>query len=390
MTTKRTKPKSPHHANTSAVAVPPTNYIEKAATVRLQYTTDHYVAFRCFTSDLKPCFLILPAKDASDPNKIRSEILSYDLYHTDLPSLMFHAKRAAKARVDRKGTIAISNGWLDDRHGTFVYSDRVFHGPVGKLGTASAPKPLVIACPDFDTGRKSNMAGVGIMPEDMAVARMCKGSGAGWKATVARPALLSSPMMVSIAASFGAPLLSPMDLDSFILFLAGRTSGGKTSTLLPVASAIGVTKDRMPTWKNTEAGLELQAHQEYADMAFPIDELAHVGTELEVFKKIDATAYMFDAGVNKKMQDRAGSAIAGRPRRVTGSRAILITSYERTLAEVEAITGNQFRPGVRVRVLEIPMSVTKEAAGVFDKLSNGFFKGPARASLANKMVKGTP
>lgn len=122
-------------------------------------------------------------------------------------------------------------------------------------------------------------------------------------------------------------------------------------------------------------------------MAFPIDELAHVGSEAEVFKKIDASAYMFDAGVNKRMHDRAGSAISRRPRRVTGSRAIVVTSYERTLAEIEAIVGNQFRPGVRVRVVEIPMSVTKHAVGIFDKLPKDVGKGSSAAIFANKLVK---
>jgi putative DNA primase/helicase len=222
----------------------------------------------------------------------------------------------------------------------------------------------------------------------MAVARMSKGTTEGWQDTVAKPALYSSPMVVAIAAVFAAPFLGPMDIDSFIAYLAGRTSGGKTTNLLPVASAIGIgKKSLLPTWKNTEAGLELQAHQEYADMAFPIDELAHVGSEADVFKKIDAVAYMFDAGVNKKMHDRAGSAVSRRPRRVTGSRAIVITSYERTLTEIETIVGNQFRPGVRVRVLEIPMSVTKDAEGIFDKLPKQAGKGDQSTKFANRLTK---
>jgi uncharacterized protein (DUF927 family) len=178
-----------------------------------------------------------------------------------------------------------------------------------------------------------------------------------------------------------------MDIDAFILLLAGRTSGGKTTTLLPAASAIGIsTKKRIPTWKNTDAGLETWAHIEYPDQAFPIDELSHVGSESKVFEKIDEAAYMFDAGANKKKHDATASAQSGRPRRVTGSSSIVITSYERTLAEIEAVVGRQFRPGVRVRVVEIPMSLDKNAEGIFDRLPEGAGEGAARTKFANDMV----
>src|ERR1019366_7809273 len=123
---------------------------------------------------------LLPAKNGCSKAKIIAAVQNYDLYYPDVASLAFEAQRAASAKVTRKGTIAISNGWLDDRHDIFIYSDRVFHAPNQKAEKVAPKEPLVIACPDFDTGRDSNLAGPGILPADMAVARMSKGTPAGW------------------------------------------------------------------------------------------------------------------------------------------------------------------------------------------------------------------
>lgn len=362
----------------------PHTYITKAATVRLQYTHDHYTAFSCYTHDLKECWLLLPASEATSVRKVVAAVQNFDLYHADIANLTFQAKKAVAARVNRKGTIIIANGWANDNYSAFVLSDRVF-----QVSHDNSPaSDLILACPDFDTGRRSNLAGAGTLPSDMSAARKPKGNCRGWKGSVAPIAAHSSLMMTAIAASFAAPLLGPMDMDPFIIYLAGSTSRGKSFTLLAAGSVIGLGKKKvLPTWKNTDAGLEEWVQLQYADMAFPIDELSHVGSETKVFEKIDEAAYLFDAGVNKKKHDRTTNNQSGRPRRTTPSNAIAITSYERTLAEIESIVGRQLRPGVRVRIIEIPASVTKDAEGVFDRLPKAAGVGQKRTAYAQKLTE---
>jgi hypothetical protein len=382
---RKTKSKNSAASKINAPEAPPKTYITKVATMRLQYTPDHYVAFNCFTFDYKPVLLLLSAKEATSSAKISDAVLNFGLYYSDAASLEFQAKRAAHATAGQRGIIVISNGWLDDSHKQFVFGDRV----LSARPKATAPaEDLIVACPGFDTGQNANLAGSGSVPLDAAVARRPKGSIKGWKKGVAQRALNSSAMITTIAAAFAAPLLGPMDVDPFIILIAGDNSGGKTTTLMATGSVIGISrKSQLPNWKATDAGLELQVQVEYADMVFPIDELSHVGTDSKVFEKLDAAAYFFDAGASKKKHNRAAEAVSRRPSRPSGTRSIVVTSYEKTLAEIEAAVERAFRGGVGVRLVEIPMTVSTGAEGIFDRLPKEAGTDKKKTAYANKLAK---
>jgi hypothetical protein len=378
----------PTNLEVNTAPIPPADYITKVATVRLQFTQDHYVVFRCFTVRLKEVWLLLSPKDATLSAKVSDAVLNFGLYYADVPSLAFQAQRAAQACVAQRGTIAISNGWLSDGHKQFVYGDRVLSSGPHTSGKSLTGTELIIACPGFDTGKSSNLAGPGSLPPDVAGARRARGTPEGWKQGVAKKALKSSTMMAAITAAFAAALVGPMDLDSFILLIAGDTSGGKTTTLLAAGSVIGLGKKmQLPNWKTTDAGLELLIQLEYSDMMLPIDELSHLGTEAKVFEKLDAMAYFFDAGANKKKHDRAAAALSRRPSRPSGTRSIVLTSYEKTLGEIEAAVESSFRGGVGVRLVEIPMCLDAGAVGIFDNLPDNAGRGKQQTAYANKLAK---
>jgi hypothetical protein len=368
---------------------PPANYLERVATVRLQFSADHFIAFRCFTADYQPVWLLLPAKDGASSSKISNALLGFGLYYPDVASLAFQTKKAAQATASQRGIIVTSNGWLDDGYKQFVYSDRVLSSNPSACGkNVTATKGLIIACPAFDTSRTANLAGRGSLPPDAAAARCPKGTLEDWKMDVAKRALNSSAMMAVIAAAFAAPLLGPMDADPFIILIAGDTTGGKTTALMAAASVIGIgRKTQLPNWKGTDAGLELQVQAEFSDMLFPVDELSHVGSEPQVFEKLDAAAYFFDAGTIKKKHERAAAAIDRRPARSSGTRVIVLTSYEKTLAEIEAAVVCSFRGGVGVRLVEIPMCLGTSGTGIFDRLPKTAGSGDLKTAYANRLAK---
>jgi uncharacterized protein (DUF927 family) len=113
-----------------------------------------------------------------------------------------------------------------------------------------------------------------------------------WQRHVAKPARKSSPLCVSIAAAFAAPLLRKLDMDSFAINWFGDTSEGKTLTLKVAASVAGLFGPGgvLPGWADSEPGFEGQA-MGHRDCILPLDETADGEKEMPLAERARMLAF---------------------------------------------------------------------------------------------------
>ena len=89
---------------------------------------------------------------------------------------------------------------------------------------------------------------------NVASLQLGTGSLKAWKKKVAKVAKKSCRLRLCIAAAFAAPVLRPLEMDSFGLNLYSETSTGKTSCLVAAASVSGLIGERgIPGWADFRA-----------------------------------------------------------------------------------------------------------------------------------------
>jgi putative DNA primase/helicase len=167
-------------------------------------------------------------------------------------------------------------------------------------------------------------------------------------------------------ASFVPPLLRIFGARSFIVSLAGPTSGGKTTTLCCAAATWGCPDQQMPgslmkTWDTTRVGIE-RSMQVLNDIPTILDDTKQARRPEDIAQ----TVYDVTGGRGRTRGSERGLAATGT------WRTVMITSGEQPMASFTQ------DGGTRPRILEVwnsPFGQTSEQmATLVTELREGFFQ----------------
>ena len=342
--------------------VPPDPYLCKDAVVRLQHTLEYLEAYSAYTRDFRKVFILIKPSDSNQDTLIAA-VRKFDLYYPDLPHLERRCEVAAATPSETlpRGLAVVTGGWVDEDCSTYVFGDRV-------IKAAAEQEMLVIPAQKFDAGATVNLGGRGSLAPEARRRFRIRGSLDSWKQDVALEATCSSAAMIAICAAFAAPVVSMIGAEPFVILFADGSSSGKSTVELVGASVIGVGEIRLlPRWKGTEAGVEILA-QDFAHMYFPMDDLSHLGKTKKILEKLDEVAYWINSGGIQHKHERAAERIAGRPIPQNPIAAIMITSCEKSIAEMEQLCGERLKEGATNRILELPAAAFPNSEGVVDRL----------------------
>jgi putative DNA primase/helicase len=173
------------------------------------------------------------------------------------------------------------------------------------------------------------------------------GSLEDWRREVSARCAGNSRLILSVSASFAAPLLHFTGDESGGFNLVGRSSLGKTTALRAAGSVWGGSQAAagyLQQWRATANGLEGVAAA-HCDTLLPLDELSEVGA-----KEAGNIAYMLANGKGKARAHRDGSV-----RRCSSWRLLFLSSGEITLADkIREDARLRVTAGQQVRILDIP------------------------------------
>jgi len=188
-----------------------------------------------------------------------------------------------------------------------------------------------------------------------------------WKSTVGRTACRSSILRLCIAAGFAAPLLKPLNIESFGLNLYGTTSQGKTSVLYGGASVAGLIDGHIPTWADSIAAQE-QFFVGYRDCLAPLDETGDgTGREVSIEEKIG----MLSFAVARNHIRNLSTGYERKLRIITRDyRIILVSTSEYALREIALGKGRSRVPGEELRLIDLPVEGSKW--GVFENVPSSY------------------
>jgi hypothetical protein len=229
-----------------------------------------------------------------------------------------------------------------DPQQNFVYET---HGGWLKPGSVFILPDLVISAEDSNIRGISRSSAV----DDPSGRRSKSGSSISWRDTAGQLTRLSSLLMFTTGAAFAAPLLAIMGLPSFGFCIYGRTRLGKTIATLVGSSVIGIGRVQdLISWNITAAGLE-QRLAEYNDLLFPIDDLSTmVGGDKEKYLRIREIAYKLSQGWSKGRHSSFESA-------QSGWKCILLTSSEKSIADLAKQANIERQQGESLRLIDIPV-----------------------------------
>ena len=183
-----------------------------------------------------------------------------------------------------------------------------------------------------------------------------------WRKHVARPAIKSPPVRVSISAGLAAVFLRPLGMNSFAINWFGPSSVGKTTCLLACASVSGFNSGGgLPGWADTEAGLEDQfcGHR---DFAMALDETGDAGDAEQLKNKAKRLAFALGRNGPRKLA-KTHEKLFGREAR--DYRVIVLSSSEVALSSVLGRGSKSRLLGEEVRLIDI--SATSETShGIFN------------------------
>lgn len=163
-----------------------------------------------------------------------------------------------------------------------------------------------------------------------------------WKENVAAPSRGNSRAIASICIGLAPPLLSLVGEDNGGFHLRGNSSTGKTVCLALGASVWG-GRQLIRTWNMTPNGFEGAAAM-HNDLLLPLDELGQADG-----KAAGEAAYMLGNGLGKGRADKSGEA-----RTVKRFRNLVLSSGEKSLADMMAQSGQTAMAGQEIRMVEIP------------------------------------
>lgn len=181
-------------------------------------------------------------------------------------------------------------------------------------------------------------------PED--IKRFAKtGSLNSWKHEVATPCIGNSRAVLSICAGLAPPLLGLLGEDNGGFHLRGNSSCGKT-ICLGIGASVWGGSSLIRTWHMTTNGFETVAAI-HNDVLLPLDELGQADG-----KAAGEAAYMLGNGQGKSRADKKGDARVSKR-----FRNLVLSSGEKSLADLMAQAGQTAMAGQEVRMVEIPADV---------------------------------
>lgn len=183
-----------------------------------------------------------------------------------------------------------------------------------------------------------------------------------WRELVAKPCAGNSRLVLGISAAFAAPLLTPLDQQSFTIHTRGASSIGKTS-MQRVGKSVSGSPQSMHTWRATASALENVAAL-HNDNLLCLDEIGEADP-----KEVGATAYMLNNGQGKLRQTRN---ITLRP--VLRWRLVCLSTGELSLADMLAQVKQRMKAGQAVRVIDLPADAG-QGFGLFERLPDGIGSG---------------
>ncbi|ECT1023430.1 DNA primase [Salmonella enterica] len=171
------------------------------------------------------------------------------------------------------------------------------------------------------------------------------GTPESWRDSVARLAGGNPMMMLGIAVSLAAPLISLVNADGFGVHLFDNSTAGKTTTADTASSVWGNPDLLRLTWYGTALGIanEAEAHN---DSLLPMDEIGQ-GTSA---KDVATSAYTLFNGAGKLQGAKDGGN-----RELRRWRTVAISTGEKDVETFLAGEGIRVKAGQLVRLLNIPM-----------------------------------
>lgn len=217
------------------------------------------------------------------------------------------------ARPEARAVSVRQPGWTN---GMFVLPDRVY---------GQANERLVFQTTDPEEMRRFSQ----------------KGTLQSWQENIAVPSTGNSRAVASICIGLAPPLLSLLGEDNGGFHLRGNSSTGKTVCLAIGASVWGGSS-LIRTWNMTTNGFEGVATM-HNDVLLPLDELGQADG-----KAAGEAAYMLGNGQGKSRADRNGDA-----RGTKKFRNLVLSSGEKSLADVMVQSGQTAMAGQEIRMVEI-------------------------------------
>jgi Domain of unknown function (DUF927) len=257
-------------------------------------------------------------------------------------------------RPDRRYTIVGAPGWYD---GDYVTKD-------WQVGDTRRYKL------DKDSGA------------NLAAFRTGTGSFGGWKKAVGKIGIWSSVLRLSLGAALAAPLLRPLNVDSFGLNFFGETSQGKSSVEVAAASVSGlITEGGLPGWADTTPAIE-QLAVGHRDNILPLDDAAEgESRELKMEDKFRQVAYAIarnrTRNVDKKHMKNSNLL-------VRDYRIIVLSSSEFALGAIASKAGKPRKGGERVRLIDVPATFPG-SHGIFDGELHGKTSIAETAKLVDRL-----
>lgn len=244
----------------------------------------------------------------------------------------------AEVQPRKRRTLLARAGWLNSMHG-FCVGDRI----LGKAQQGVMPP---------STRKGKRVTGIHLR---------VRGTSDGWRRKVSILTQESSLLLFLTSTPFAAPLLRLLRLPSFGIVVSGRTRLGKTFATLLAASVQGLGRvEDMLSWSRSDAQLE-ELLPLWTDLMTPIDDFITMrGKDAEKLARIDDFAYRLATGKEYgRHSSFAGATGAGE------WRTILVTTSERSLAEMARDLRQERKGGAAQRLLDLP-ALADDQPDIFD------------------------
>ncbi len=179
-----------------------------------------------------------------------------------------------------------------------------------------------------------------------------------------RLASFSSRMRLGLCAAFGAPLLKVIDLQSFMLVIAGPSKAGKSTVLLALASVIGIGQEGgLPNFNATGASLQ-EVAAEFNDSVLPVNEIGLLkGTKRDAYQSLRPLIYRYAEGRDTGRHSKSAFASASG---IASWRGIMVASSENAVEALAELAGEKRDEGEYARAFDVP-AVRPGNSTVFDR-----------------------
>ncbi|MBL0318570.1 MAG: DUF927 domain-containing protein [Alphaproteobacteria bacterium] len=196
-----------------------------------------------------------------------------------------------------------------------------------------------------------------------------KGTLESWQQAVAIPSRGNSRLVFGLSCAFAAPLLHITGSESGGFNLKGKSSSGKSTSLVVAGSVWGGGSNNgfIQSWRSTSNALEAVA-EAHNDCLLCLDELGQIDG-----REAGEVSYMLTNGTGKNRSKSRGGL-----RKAHEWRLLFLSTGEISLSDKINEGGKRVQAGMQVRLVDIPADIASEH-GIFDTL-NGFASGDALSS----------